>query len=173
MAFRGTYSGAAGVGNGVAWFLLGEQELNYAWPVLFFFGQLGVACKLVPYSYCPFFGFTTSSALGPTDFNSFGSMAQTGVAVGVGGAQMNENFYSVNHSPNPLPLLGLDIGLGVGIGWCPGRFKVLDSVTVSNAGSTQVVPASALDDSTDLSDAVADAMADYLQNNTDPTWVSS
>jgi hypothetical protein len=173
MAFRGTISVAAVSGAGFAWFLLGEQELNYSWPLLFFFAQLGINLLVVPHSVCPFSNFNTSSALGPTDFNSFGRILQGGGSIGVGGIIVNADFSSVVHTPNPIAMAGVDIGLGAGAGWCTGRFKVLEGMTVANAGSTVEVPISALDDSADLSDAIADATADYLQNNTDPTWIQS
>jgi hypothetical protein len=173
MAFRGTLTAASPVGTGIAWFLLGEQEQSYSWPVLFLFGQIGASVQAVPYCIGEFLLFNTSSALGPTDFNSFGAVTQVGTSFGAGGIIIFANFYSVKHSPNPIPVGGIDIGLSAGVGWCPGRFKVLDSVMVSNTGSGKYVPFSALDDDSDLSDAVADATDDYLQNNTDPTWATA
>jgi hypothetical protein len=170
MAFRGTIS-VAGPG-GIAWFLLGEQEQSFSWPVIFVFApQIGLNLQVVPYSPSPFASFTTSSALGPTDFTSFGSILQAGTSVGAGGILIDANFFSVDHSPNPIGMQGLDVGIGAGFGWCPGRFRVFDSVTVANAGSTKEIPFSALDDDSDLSDAVTDAVNDYLQNNTDPAWI--
>src|SRR5208337_2399604 len=99
------------------------------------------------------------------------ALTSVGVALGAGGSELSVNFYSVDHSPNPIGVEGVDIGLGVNVGWCPGRFKVLDWLMVANQGSTIGQPMAWLDDSPDLSDAVADATSDYVQNNTDPSYI--
>jgi hypothetical protein len=68
----------------------------------------------------------------------------------------------------PQGLIGQDIGLRMG---GEGGFpEGSNSVMVSTAGESAWKPLDALNDSSDLANAVADATQDYAQSNTDPVW---
>src|SRR5262249_32917530 len=118
-----------------------------------------------PNKYCPSV-FTTSSALRPTDFNSFGAVL---FSAAWEGRRIYANFYSVDHSPNPIGMEGGDLGQSLSK-WYPGRFKVIER-SLPDAGRCDGM--SAFDDDPDLFGAIADATNDYLQNNTDPTWITA
>lgn len=170
ISFRGTVSVQAGLGAGVAWYLLGRQRAGWANPVLFMFSP-GVSAELsaVPWTIGPYSMFNAETN-DPTDFSCWGAMTFARGVFATGGSVHLLNFYSVDHAPNPIPVAGVEFGLGFGLGWIPGRYKVLEDVIISTAGEGQWTPLDALNDSSDLSDAVADATQDYAANNTDPVW---
>src|SRR5215831_17450867 len=186
IAYRGIISGPIGIINtNVLWFLLQNRDLPYAWVVTYNSLGIGTGAAAVPYVICNYAPFTTGSLCSPTDFNSFGSIKFGANSVGDNTA-VALNFYSVDHHPNPINITGTPVGAGEAVGLTVGRFAVLTDMHVSADSSSSGAPVAMLfgaadsgdygglvaplDDSADSLDDITSAIADYLQNNTDPNY---
>jgi hypothetical protein len=172
IAFRGTIGAQAGVaGAGIAWYLLSRKSSGWAYPVFFWFSPgISGQVNIIPYTSEPFFDFSAETD-DPSDFSCFGSLLFRRGALAVGGFEHWLNFYSVNHSPNPIYLRGvLDIGVGVGAGWMPGLYECFSSLQIRT--DDVVTKPLSLVDSDELSEVIADATDSLPESNTDPAWAA-
>jgi hypothetical protein len=176
IAFRGIVSVGARPTATAMGFVLRSRGASTANPCFFAAAALAGANLSQMFAKGPYRDFTTSSDLDPSAFNCWGSVLCANAAVLVGGAIVNLNFWSVDHSPNPIPCDSTTNGLGLGGGWMPGRF-ICRTDTVVKAQGTGDVPTDAsivevVEDGDDLIDQYADILADYLANNTQPDYVT-
>ena len=137
IAWRGIASAPLGLGEvNVGWFLLWPTGLTWGCPVIFSGAGIGSGVQGQPFVAGPFTSFNTMSggAAGggnclPSDFNSFGSVLFSSAGPGAGGI-VSLNFYSIDHSPNPIICSGVPVGAGAAFGWTPGRFTAMPAISI-------------------------------------------
>jgi hypothetical protein len=181
IAFRGIVSAGVIVPNTAMGFVLKRQGESSGFPCFFAAAALvGANLSALFNAKGPFRSFTTKKELDPSDFSCWGSVlcaSAGGIVVGqIGGVIINLNFWPIVHTPNPVACDSTAQGVGLGGGWMPGRFIVIPTSAVAVQASGQ--PATddsiveVLDDSDDLPDEMAGLFAAYLQNNTDPDYMT-
>jgi hypothetical protein len=157
------------VGAGVAKFVLINMT-NGWWNVYFFISagiSLGADLAITFSNPSAPAEFTTSTALGFDDFNSFGSMKGVELTPLIGGALSYVNIWSVDHSPNPIDVGGLQVGLSGGANWVPGRFRV--STSLFNRGGPAQTTSQSVTSMLSNTD-VDQAIAAEIQQGDHPQW---
>jgi len=130
-AIGGVFSGGASAlifGGTAAILQLVNTKTAFSWPYVFFGAGISLGSKAGATLSNPAWTVFTTPVMGPSDFDSFGSIKGGEMVPLIGGSLTYVNLYSVDHSPNPLDVGGVTVGLPLGANWTPGRFVLIESL---------------------------------------------